>query len=54
MKHHNLVSLKGCCFRGEDRLLVYEYVENCDIEQTLLSKCNLKLFSSVVFFLYFN
>ena len=36
MKHRNLVSLKGCCLHGHQRLLVYDYVDNYDIDQILL------------------
>ncbi|KAG0557513.1 hypothetical protein KC19_11G136600 [Ceratodon purpureus] len=36
MKHRNLVNLKGCCLREHQRLLVYEYVDNYDIDQVLL------------------
>ncbi|KAG0557806.1 hypothetical protein KC19_11G158400 [Ceratodon purpureus] len=36
MKHRNLVNLKGCCLREHQRLLVYEYVDNYDVEQVLL------------------
>ena len=38
MKHRNLVDLKGYCMRGKERMLVYEYIENMDVEQALLSK----------------
>ena len=38
MKHRNLVNLKGCCLREDQRLLVYEYVDNLDIDQILLGK----------------
>lgn len=36
MKHRNLVSLKGCCLREPQRFLVYEYVDNYDVDQVLL------------------
>lgn len=36
MKHRNLVNLKGCCLRDNQRLLVYDYVDNYDVEQILL------------------
>lgn len=36
MKHRNLVNLKGCCLREHQRLLIYEYVDNYDIDQVLL------------------
>ncbi|KAH9544888.1 hypothetical protein CY35_12G019600 [Sphagnum magellanicum] len=36
VKHRNLVKLKGCCITtSKKRLLVYEYVENNDLEQAL-------------------
>jgi serine/threonine protein kinase len=36
VKHRNLVKLKGCCITTlKKRLLVYEYVENNDLEQAL-------------------
>jgi len=38
MKHRNLVNLKGCCLRGSQKLLVYEYVDNFDLDQVLLGK----------------
>ena len=38
MKHRNLVNLKGCCLREHQRLLVYEYVDNSDVDQVLLRK----------------
>jgi hypothetical protein len=30
------VNLKGCCLREHQRLLVYEYVDNYDVDQILL------------------
>jgi hypothetical protein len=39
VKHPNLVKLKGCCITASSkRLLVYEYVENNDLAQTLLGE----------------
>lgn len=38
MKHRNLVKLKGCCLREKERLLVYEYVDNHDLDWVLLGK----------------
>lgn len=35
VKHRNLVKLKGCCIRKDQRLLVHEYVELGDLEQVL-------------------
>lgn len=37
MKHRNLVNLKGCCIREQQRLLVYEYMDNHDIDHALLA-----------------
>lgn len=42
MKHRNLVKLKGCCLREKQRLLVYEYVDNHDLEWNLLGELILK------------
>jgi hypothetical protein len=36
MKHRNLVNLKGCCLREDSRILVYEYVDNFDVDRILL------------------
>uniref|UniRef100_A0A7I4AU47 Protein kinase domain-containing protein n=1 Tax=Physcomitrium patens TaxID=3218 RepID=A0A7I4AU47_PHYPA len=36
MKHRNLVNLKGCCLRENSKILVYEYVDNYDVDQILL------------------
>ena len=38
MKHCNLVKLKGCCLKDKQRLLVYEYVDNHDLEWNLLGE----------------
>nr|XP_024366890.1 LRR receptor kinase SERK2-like isoform X3 [Physcomitrium patens] len=40
MKHRNLVNLKGCCIREQQRSLVYEYVDNYDVDQVLLGGAN--------------
>jgi serine/threonine protein kinase len=37
MRHRNLVNLKGCCLRESQRLLVYEYVDNYDVDQIVLN-----------------
>ncbi|KAL6847101.1 hypothetical protein ACP4OV_022954 [Aristida adscensionis] len=33
--HHNLVKLRGCCVDGGQKMLVYNYVENNSLAQTL-------------------
>jgi hypothetical protein len=35
VKHKNLVTLKGCCLHGVQRLLVYEFVENQNLAEAL-------------------
>ena len=36
VKHENLVKLHGCCVEGAKRFLVYDYMENNSLAQTLL------------------
>uniref|UniRef100_A0ACD5UEY8 Uncharacterized protein n=5 Tax=Avena sativa TaxID=4498 RepID=A0ACD5UEY8_AVESA len=36
IKHDNLVTLIGCCAEGSHRILVYNYLENNSLSQTLL------------------
>ncbi|KAG0602082.1 hypothetical protein M758_11G158900 [Ceratodon purpureus] len=40
LQHRNLVNLKGYCLHGKQTLLVYEYVDNCDLDKLLLSSQN--------------
>ncbi|CAM6059884.1 unnamed protein product [Sphagnum tenellum] len=35
LQHRNLVALKGYCLHGKEMLLVYEFVELCDLEKFL-------------------
>lgn len=37
-KHENLVELYGCCVEGDHRILVYGYLENNSLAQTLLGR----------------
>jgi hypothetical protein len=38
IKHENLVTLIGCCAEGAHRILVYNYLENNSLAQTLLGE----------------
>ncbi|XP_044472777.1 cold-responsive protein kinase 1-like [Mangifera indica] len=38
IKHENLVKLHGCCVEGNYRILVYGYLENNSLAQTLLGR----------------
>ena len=49
MKHRNLVNLKGCCLRESQRLLVYEYVDNYDVEQIVLGMANAHIATQFLF-----
>ncbi|KAG0618758.1 hypothetical protein M758_4G090000 [Ceratodon purpureus] len=37
VQHRNLVQLRGCCLKGQERLLVYEYLENRSLYQALFN-----------------
>lgn len=41
LQHKNLVKLRGCGIRGISRLLVYEYVENRSLAQSLFGEFHL-------------
>lgn len=38
IEHENLVKLYGCCVEDNHRILVYGYLENNSLAQTLLGK----------------
>lgn len=38
LQHRNLVTLKGYSLHGEEMLMVYEFVENSDLDKLLLCK----------------
>lgn len=40
IQHDNLVKLYGCCVEGTHRILVYNYLENSSLAQTLLGSRN--------------
>lgn len=39
VEHENLVKLYGCCVEGNHRILIYNYLENNSLAQTLLGTC---------------
>jgi serine/threonine protein kinase len=42
VRHKNLVKLKGCCLTGggaDKRLLVFEFVDNNNLAETIFGKC---------------
>lgn len=43
VQHWNLVKLYGCCIEGSRKLLVYEYLENNSLDQSLFGKKKLLL-----------
>lgn len=38
VKHPHLVELLGCCIQDNNRILVYEYLQNSSLDQALLGK----------------
>lgn len=38
VKHVNLIELLGCCVRGNEKILVYDYAENGSLDRLFLGK----------------
>lgn len=49
LQHRNLVNLKGFCVSGKEMLLVYEYVDNHDLDKILLSKLKSHVFHVLLY-----
>jgi hypothetical protein len=52
IKHANLVTLIGCCAEGSHRILVYNYLENNSLAQTLLGDTLLCLMPQHVVYIF--
>lgn len=49
-QHPNLVNLYGCCIKGNQLLLINEYLENDSLAHVLFGKCFTNILYSILYY----
>ena len=49
-QHPNLVNLFGCCIKGNQLLLINEYLENDNLAHVLFGKCFTNILYSILYY----